>query len=365
MSVWFVYRCHYDLPATKFVKCFEEPTILEWFRTYCKPIPDRDEAEGYVQAMLGIKPYAFAYCLTILAEENVQPPRNTRELHRTFHSSWSIQGEWICQEHAIQGLDDDDEGAMAFYIFDDVFASKHPERVAWLMHEDWRLPADAGTGPFKPTRPIKRFQPLGDWEGTTYLVFLSDIDSSELADLSGEARRLDGVQLPQLARLLSSVSEARQDEYEWYGDLMDLAREILLDHPDGDPLEKVFLQELRTNPQDDTHWNIYGDWLEERGRPRAELWLLQRALDRISKRKPHEHYPKIPVPTNSLSQWRVEPHLAQLSLHTGTVWSHQVFDHWILFDDLWASAHPDLANSLLRYLDRWDVLSSPRRRRSE
>jgi hypothetical protein len=35
-----------------------------------------------------------------------------------------------------------------------------------------------------------------------------------------------------------------------------------------------------------------------------------------------------------------------------------------LFDDVWASAYPDLANSLLRQMDRWDVLSSPRRGRT-
>jgi hypothetical protein len=28
--------------------------------------------------------------------------------------------------------------------------------------------------------------------------------------------------------------------------------------------------------------------------------------------------------------------------------------------DLWASAHPDLANAILRYVRRWDVLSTSR-----
>ena len=56
------------------------------------------------------------------------------------------------------------------------------------------------------------------------------------------------------------------------------------------------------------------------------------------------------------SQVHVEDHLAQLCLHDrGWAW-HQ----WYLFDDLWAGAHADIANSLLNYGRRWDVLSSPR-----
>jgi uncharacterized protein (TIGR02996 family) len=365
MSVWFAYRCHYDLPATRFVKRFDEATILEWFRNHCKPIADNKEATAYAMTLLGIVPYGFPYFLTRLAEEKVPPPRNNRELHAAFNY-WGVQGEWLCQAHAIQGLDDDDEEEMAFYIFDDVFASKYPERVAWLLQEDWRLPADVGTGSFTPAFRTTRVKPRGGGEGTTYLAFLVCHDSCNLSDLNAEADRLDGVRLPELARLLARVGEAQREDYGWCGELHDLADEILAEDSAGEPLEKVFLHELRANPHDDARWNVYGDWLEERGRPRAELWLLQRALERIGKRPIHRH-PKDSVPedTPNRSQWRVEPHLAQLCLHEATVYRHNCFHHWVLFDDLWASAHPDLANSLVRQLERWDVLSSPRRARSD
>jgi hypothetical protein len=35
---------------------------------------------------------------------------------------------------------------------------------------------------------------------------------------------------------------------------------------------------------------------------------------------------------------------------------HFGYQQIFLFDDLWASAHPDLANSLLRYGAHWDPL---------
>src|SRR5262249_38987059 len=53
----------------------------------------------------------------------------------------------------------------------------------------------------------------------------------------------------------------------------------------------------------------------------------------------------------------VEDHLAQMCLD-GSWEEEPLFDQCICFDDLWASAHPDLANAILRFAARWDVLSA-------
>jgi UV DNA damage repair endonuclease len=50
-------------------------------------------------------------------------------------------------------------------------------------------------------------------------------------------------------------------------------------------------------------------------------------------------------------------HLLQLCLHTGICFGRDVHHQWIFFDDLWAGANPDLADGILRYAQRWDVLS--------
>ncbi len=362
MSVWFAYRSFYDLPATKYVKRFEEATFLEWFRNHCKPIADETEASEYARNLFGFDLLGFDFFLNRLAEENVQPPRNRRQLQEAF-DCWGVEGEWIHQPHAIQGLDDDDELEMAYYVFDEAFAQRYPERVAWLIHEDWRLPADVGPGGFKPAVGSDLIKPRWKGEGATYLLFMIADDSMSISE-PVTPRRFEGVRLPQLARFLACLFHDDQKKSPG-GILMDFAEQILVEDPDCDPMEKAFLQELRANPHDETHWNVYGDWLEEHGRPRAELYLLQRRLERIGRRPVHEHYPEIPVPAEPLSQLCVEPHVAQLCHHTGTAWKHHDFDHWVLFDDLWASAHPDLANALLRYQDRWDVLSSPRRPRDD
>jgi hypothetical protein len=34
-----------------------------------------------------------------------------------------------------------------------------------------------------------------------------------------------------------------------------------------------------------------------------------------------------------------------------------MFHRWIIFDDLWASEHRDLADGILRYAKRWGILT--------
>ncbi len=48
---------------------------------------------------------------------------------------------------------------------------------------------------------------------------------------------------------------------------------------------------------------------------------------------------------------RVDEHLAQLAMHCNEPFGYQ---QWYLFDSTWASAHPDLARSLLRYAGHRD-----------
>jgi hypothetical protein len=60
MSVWFAYRCHYDLPGTLFVKRFDETSLPEWFRNHCPPIADDDKAHAHVRRLLGSTPTASA-----------------------------------------------------------------------------------------------------------------------------------------------------------------------------------------------------------------------------------------------------------------------------------------------------------------
>lgn len=49
----------------------------------------------------------------------------------------------------------------------------------------------------------------------------------------------------------------------------------------------------------------------------------------------------------------MDEHLAQLARHCNEPFGHR---QWYLSDTAWASAHPDLARSLLWYAGHWDPL---------
>jgi uncharacterized protein (TIGR02996 family) len=276
---------------------------------------------------------------------------------------WSTEGEVLVEPHAVQALDDDDELQMTFHIFDDQFLEAHPDRAAWLTHKEWDLPPGAAES-FKPPVKTRLLAPRGRWEGTTYSVLLTYYDSCSMEDCGG-ADRIEGIRLPQLARFLFEVEIAEDNELPL--ELTDL-REAILRTPRGlDRMEKAFRKEIRKDPRDDAAWNVHGDWLEERGRKRAELTLLDRGLEAICKKPAGRYSGELrPKRGKNLSRRLIQDHVAQASLHTATLHyprgRHEMYAFWVLFDDLWAGAHPDLATSLLRLLDRWDVLSSPRRR---
>jgi uncharacterized protein (TIGR02996 family) len=153
-------------------------------------------------------------------------------------------------------------------------------------------------------------------------------------------------------------------EREWNREWEDLQALLFKPNSKLDPLEKTFLREIQKAPREDVHWNVYGDWLEERLRKRAEWTLLERGLEQVGKMPPGRYSGELqPKRGKCLSCWLVQDHVAQMSIHTASEgWRHRMFAFWVIFDDLWAGAHPDLAHSLLRLLDRWDVLSDPRKR---
>jgi uncharacterized protein (TIGR02996 family) len=40
--------------------------------------------------------------------------------------------------------------------------------------------------------------------------------------------------------------------------------------------DETFIQAILENPQEEANWLVYGDWLEERGDPRADLYRRRR-----------------------------------------------------------------------------------------
>jgi uncharacterized protein (TIGR02996 family) len=220
-------------------------------------------------------------------------------------------------------------------------------------------------------------------------VFLAYYDADNLYGLAGGVR-IEGIRIPQLAGYLAGTTPAEG----WPFELRLLRSQVLVESGPLSDEEEAFFEELREAPGDESVWRIYSDWLEERGRPRANVLLLESALRQASR-----------FPVAQMTNWldvsgfgwgsvatahselsdlveelgrvhgngielshdvakslvHVDEHLAQLCLHAEeweiTDGNADLFHQWVFFDDLWASAHADLANAILRYAARWDVLT--------
>jgi hypothetical protein len=142
-----------------------------------------------------------------------------------------------------------------------------------------------------------------------------------------------------------------------------------------DPMEQTFLSAIRTDPTDAASWAAWNDWRAERGAEPPGVGLLRDAFVRMARLSGalqddlvRESSPQLllDVETRHHAQLRhtpkslihVEEHLAQMCLdgsHADEAGPY--FGQWILFDDRWASAHPELADALLTWCARWDVLS--------
>jgi uncharacterized protein (TIGR02996 family) len=380
MSVYFVYRSHYEGPSGKHVKRFGDPSVLDWFRNHWQGAAG-DASYGRVRALLGCHVYGFNSLFEEIAAHGLPTPATYARLREMLDEHLYVEGEIRCDPHVIQVLTDDDELQIAYYFFDDHFLARHPDRAAFLLHEDWELPAGQADGGFKPAVATRKLTPKGPAAGTTYLAFLAYYDSSNLSDTLEGAVRIEGVRVSDLARYLARFTPGE----EWPFEMTLLRSQLLADPEKAKPRERAFLEGIRADPGYDAGWLVYSDWLEDQGRPRADRVVLERALAGVSR------YPVAPL-TNTLSLGefgrggiasareeldalvaqlgrrrqdhdpskslvRVDDHVAQMCLHTDRWGSRDLFHQWVAFDDLWASAHPALANAVLRYARRWDVLS--------
>jgi uncharacterized protein (TIGR02996 family) len=382
MSTYFVYRSPYHGPSGKYLKRFDDATVLDWFRNHWRAVPDGPDyrAHKHAEELLGTDVYGFASLFERIAEHGLAAPTDERTLWRLLRANLYVEGEIRTAPHCVQVLTDDDELELAYYFFDDEFLAKYDGWADFLLNEGWQLPGGHAMGGYPSGVPTTALAPRKGGPGVTYLVFHGYSDSLSLTDIEG-GYRFSGLRLPDLARHLARTSPAGGD---WPFPLR-LLRSQLLQAPDkARPQGKAFLQAIQDNPGDESNWAVYSDWLEDQGRPRAGPAVLERALtacarypvadilngidtrglglgDLPAARKECEELLKRfegragHDPAQSLVH--VEDHLAQLCLHTDRWEMCDLFHQWFLFDDLWAGANPALANAVLQYARRWDVLS--------
>ena len=342
MSVYFVYRSHYEGPSGKHVRRLEADSVLGWFQGVWERAKQADDASEWVKAEIGADVYGFASIFEAARKHSLPAPTSDQSLKSYLEEHLYVEGEIRYKPHALQVLTDDDEIELAYYIFDDHYLGEHPGRAAYLLHEDWRLPTTSGERLYAPSIEAKTIEPSGDWTGTTYLAFLAFYDSLNLTDLAIVGPwRIDGVRMPHLTDYLRIATPDK----EWPFELKLLRSQL---PPDG-----AGKASLLTALERATRFPV----LQIGGSmPTSKIGLgtveqaraeLEGILGSIGQQEDTADSLKSMVSSGD--------HIAQLCLHLGS--EVEMYHQWFLFDDLWAGHHPDLAEGVLSYAKRWNVLS--------
>lgn len=374
MTVYFALRSEYEGPSGKFVRRFENETVLDWFRQHWSVLAaDEDACRAHAEAVLGTDVYGFASLGEAIHEQELSPPTSHSELTSMLRAHLYFDGELLLSEHSIQVLTDGDEIELAYYFFDSAFLEKNPCAAAYLLHHEWQLPTRASDKEaFDATKAPPILGPRGDGSGRTYVCILASYDSMGLTDLDG-ARVIEGARVPELARWLVNHpppwTEAPLELRALRAELLQPPREV-------SSAEQELLSAIARAPEHESSWLVYSDWLKDHDSKDAGITILERALRECTKYDvvgfardlDRAAQPTtLPLPPETLARLKsgylrdptdvqalvsVADHVAQLSIPNGGLQAE-----WIFFDDLWATAHPDLANAILRFASRWDVLS--------
>ncbi|MEM6926483.1 MAG: hypothetical protein AAF602_06115 [Myxococcota bacterium] len=154
-----------------------------------------------------------------------------------------------------------------------------------------------------------------------------------------------------------------------------LRAHLLSFRPRATGTARRLLRQLHADPDDAANWSVYADWRASRGDAPAHVEILDAALRecgrfdllrlgggdwsaRLVGSIPDAHRDGRALlaeqePVEASSRVATSAHLAQACLTTGHDWYYQ----WVCFDDVWARAHPTLAEALLRWTAEWDVLT--------
>ena len=226
MSVYFVYRSHYEGPSGKHVRRLDAESVLGWFRAVWERAQQADDASEWVRTELGCAVYGFASIFEAARDACLPPPESDLNLESYLTEHLYVEGNILYQPHCLQVLTDDDEIELAYFFFDDHYLKENQGRAVYLLHEDWTLPTTSREKPFTPSIPLKVLTPQGTGLGTTYLAFLAFYDSANLSDLDvwGGPCQIEGVRVPELGDYLGEV----QPDEDWPFELKPLRSQLPL-----------------------------------------------------------------------------------------------------------------------------------------
>jgi hypothetical protein len=322
MATNFILRSPY-LPSNRSTYRLDAPSPLAWFQSIWPRL--REDATITSKELLDVeKLYGFRTFVENVRSKELAAPMSCGDLQTLLAKNWYTNNV-ECRDGYVLIETDDDEVELAFWWVSDEVLETEQERFACYSADP--LPSETASGGFDPGFGIALAGRAGG-AGSVFGVFATVWDSGNLLDLPGPIE-VRGLRLPEFADWLRAVPPGK------------ITIPGLL--PPGDHLLEL-------------------EWiaLVARHNPELSLQALLRRLGEVSPANVDRHYKEMAAGTLTEDDLRKEPRWhsvdePSISLQDNAHsiefrFSDGVRTHvWFLFDDLWASAHPVLARSLLRF----------------
>lgn len=339
-GIWFVYRSPSEGPLGKRVRRLPAPSILAWFQARVEEARIALDPARCADVELGGPVHGLGAVFDAVKKQSLHTPKSTAALTKLLKEHLHEDGgsdDVRVDAHSVRVIASGEEGESAFFFFDDDALRRMPRNLTYMLHDEARLPEGDVAQPFASV-PVQAITPAGEKEGTTYACLLT---SHGRRTLTGRAVSFAGVRLPELAAHLRSVTPAPDGAGAWPLELRVLR--AMLDA--GDTQLAPALRRAAAYPLDAVTSSrdhaVLGAGAHDAAR--AEIAAAAEGLK-------NEGDPAQVVVSET-------EHAALLSLHASPRLGHQ---QWILFDDRWAAAHPELATSILHYTEQADPFTQQR-----
>lgn len=370
MKLNLVYRDICTQPNHKYFKKFDAESILEWYQSFWRFYDDdRDVFYDAVKQFIGNDVLFFEtnfIDIDSFVKLHSYPPKDYKELLSYLKYNQKVE---LINESALQVYVDEGQVEGAYCLFSDEYAKNNMSRCAYLIHPTWELPESfEEKGIFKEDfemmHSIEKY-PKGEKEGTTYICVFSNWTHLNVGNhyLKKKLVKIEGIRVDGLNNYLKE----NQPNQEWNLDISFIRTQIENDSFADTLINYSKIPDFYIKVIEYSNYfkmdKILSKDIEE-GRNyiidyhKKNKELLDNAFffwgNSHSDKKPNQ------------SKFQFSEHLIQASIHTQTWTWHPVsridgnfpnFDHFIIFDELWATANPDLANSILRFTTMWNVLS--------
>ncbi|MFT3766187.1 MAG: hypothetical protein QM820_11840 [Minicystis sp.] len=215
-GIWFVYRSHREGPLGKRVRRVAAASILAWFQAKIEEARTSLTPHRVADADLGGPVHGLAALFEAAKQHSLHTPKSssalTKLLHEHLHGDGSAD-EIKVDAHAVRVFSNDDDGETAWFFFDDEALRKSPRNLAFLLHDEARLPDGDADRPFAAAA-LTALGPAGSGEGATYACLLTTYGRRSLV---GRTAVISGVRLPEVAAHLGRVTpDATPDGHdEW------------------------------------------------------------------------------------------------------------------------------------------------------